>query len=202
MKIVTMTMWTMIAGACSQSGAAGQTADQRVNVCVENVIGFDSLPLAQQTASKMFAEAGVKFYWHRGLAGCPLPAILISLSNQAPSDVPADALAYALPFDGSHIVILSDRLQRRVQPAEISSLLAHVLVHEITHILQGISRHSASGVMKAHWDGPDYQTMRFKPLTFAPEDIDLIRRGLAAWAARAAQAASKEAATATARQMH
>jgi hypothetical protein len=31
-------------------------------------------------------------------------------------------------------------------------VLAHVLVHEITHILQGIDRHSESGVMKSPGD--------------------------------------------------
>jgi hypothetical protein len=188
MKIATMTMWAVMAGAFSQSEAAGQTADQRVSVCVESAAGFDVLPLAEQTASKMLAEAGVTIDWRHGLAGCPAPGILISLSSKAPADVPPDALAYALPYDGSHIVIFYDRLQRRVRPAEISSLLAHVLVHEITHILQGISRHSPHGVMKAHWNGPDYQAMRWKPLSFTPEDIDLIHRGLAAWVARAASA--------------
>jgi hypothetical protein len=188
MKIAAMMMWTVIAGTSSKSEAAGQAADQRVRACVENAAGFDVLPLAEQTASKMFAEAGVTIDWRRGVAGCPAPGILISLSSQAPADVPPDALAYALPYDGSHIVIFYDRLQRRVRPAEISSLLAHVLVHEITHILQGINRHSPRGVMKAHWNGPDYQAMRWKPLSFTPEDIDLIHRGLAAWVARAASA--------------
>jgi len=188
MKIATMTMWAVITGAFSQSEAAGQTADQRVSVCVESAAGFDILPLAERTASKMFAEAGATIDWRRGLGECPSPGILISLSSQVPADVPPDALAYALPYDGSHIVIFYDRLQRRVRPAEIAALLAHVLVHEITHILQGISRHSLHGVMKAHWSGPDYQAMRWKPLSFTPEDIDLIHRGLAAWAARAASA--------------
>jgi hypothetical protein len=155
-------------------------------VCVEKGAGFDVLPLAEQLASKMFAEAGVTVDWRHGLAGCPARGILISLSSQAPADVPPDALAYALAYEGSHIVIFYDRLQRRVQAAQIPSLLAHVLVHEMTHILQAISRHSGQGIMKAHWDGSDYQAMRFKPLSFTPEDIELIHRGLAERTARAA----------------
>jgi hypothetical protein len=53
-----------------------------------------------------------------------------------------------------------------------------VLTHEITHILQGVSRHSKSGVMKAHWDAVDYQDMTWRALAFAPEDIELIHLGL------------------------
>ena len=60
-------------------------------------------------------------------------------------------LAYALPYEGTHIVILFDRV-RKMQPNYVPAVLAHVLVHEVTHILQGIQRHSESGVMKAHWD--------------------------------------------------
>jgi hypothetical protein len=30
-----------------------------------------------------------------------------------------------------------------------NALLAHVMAHEITHVLEGIDRHSSEGVMKA-----------------------------------------------------
>ena len=58
--------------------------------------------------------------------------------------------------------------------------LAHVLVHEITHILQASDRHSDSGVMKARWIAQDYEAMARKPLRFTSEDLDLIHRGAAA----------------------
>jgi hypothetical protein len=51
---------------------------------------------------------------------------------------------------------------------------------KITHLLQGISRHSDTGVMKAHWSGADFCEMRRKPLGFTVEDVDLIYRGLSA----------------------
>ncbi len=57
-------------------------------------------------------------------------------------------------------------------------LLAHELVHEITHILQCLDRHSETGVMKARWTADDYCEMRWKPLTFTPEDIQLIHLGM------------------------
>ena len=68
----------------------------------------------------------------------------------------------------------------RVSP---SILLAHVLAHEITHILQVSCRHSDRGVMKAGWDGFDYDDMAWAPIAFAKYDIDLIHRGIAARAA-------------------
>src|ERR1022692_2423743 len=56
--------------------------------------------------------------------------------------------------------------------------MAHVLVHEITHVLEGISRHSSTGIMKAQWNKNDFFEMRRKPLPFAQEDVNLIYDGL------------------------
>jgi hypothetical protein len=53
------------------------------------------------------------------------------------------------------------------------------MVHEITHILQRIDRHSATGVMKDRWTAGDFSAMRLRPLPFTPLDIDLIYAGLA-----------------------
>jgi hypothetical protein len=65
-------------------------------------------------------------------------------------------------------------------PSDLApALLAHVLVHEITHILQGVDRHSETGVMKARWTTADYVQIRAQPLPFTDWDIDLIQEGLA-----------------------
>ena len=65
-----------------------------------------------------------------------------------------------------------------MNPALVPYLLAHVLVHEIGHILQGIDRHSGSGVMKARWSSADYHEMARLHFGFTQEDIELIRIGL------------------------
>ena len=57
-------------------------------------------------------------------------------------------------------------------------LLAHVLVHEIAHILEGVNTHSESGIMKALWSDEDLFEMMKKPLTFTASDIRIIRFGL------------------------
>ena len=60
------------------------------------------------------------------------------------------------------------------------AIVTHVLVHEIVHILQGASQHSATGIMKAHWSHQDYMEMSWRPLSFSEEDVQLIRFGVAA----------------------
>jgi hypothetical protein len=62
---------------------------------------------------------------------------------------------------------------------------AHVLVHEIAHILQESDQHSESGVMKAVWTHPDYVRMRTETLSFTPGDVKLIQLGVASRASGA-----------------
>jgi hypothetical protein len=66
----------------------------------------------------------------------------------------------------------------------VPPLLAHVMAHEIAHVLQGISRHSTSGLMKAHWDKTDMRDLSWKPMPFAEEDIVLIYLGVKERASR------------------
>ncbi len=160
-------------------GKPPQPAGREVNVCMP-LLPFTSLPRARGLASTMFADIGVTVRWHAGPEACPAPAIQIGLSDRTPESLLPGTLAYALPYEGTHIRVFYDRVSARREPELVWRLLAHVLVHEITHILQGINRHSARGIMKARWDWMDFGSMLQKPLTFDPEDIELIYRGLAA----------------------
>ena len=57
----------------------------------------------------------------------------------------------------------------------------------MTHLLQAMDRHAASGVMKAHWSAKDFVEMLFKPLPFTSRDAELIHAGLAVRARRMGQ---------------
>lgn len=76
----------------------------------------------------------------------------------------------------------------------VHSLLGHVLAHEITHILQGIDRHSQEGVMKAHWTTEDIVQMARQPLPFEQKDVMLIHRGLERYCPAGATARNRECA--------
>jgi phage terminase large subunit GpA-like protein len=98
----------------------------------------------------------------------------------------AAASVYALPFEGTHIVVFYDRVKNdrvKNRPGYASAVLGHVIAHEVTHILQGATWHSETGIMKAQWSGEDFQKMDWKPLQFTDEDIMRIQRGLKLWEA-------------------
>lgn len=83
-----------------------------------------------------------------------------------------------MPFDVTRIVLLYDRVLSAAGPDLAPALLGHVLAHEIVHILQGVNAHSASGLMKPHWDRRDYEDMQRAPLPFTQVDLTLIDLGL------------------------
>ena len=154
---------------------AAPGAEARVTVCMASTEDFWLENQAKVVSSTIFASIGVKIQWH-GPSKCPAEAIFITFSNDEPGSLLPGALAYALPFEGTHVVVFYDRVKNRPGPA--SSVLGHVIAHEVTHILQGVMRHSASGIMKAQWTGADYQEMNWKPLRFTDEDVMLIHSGL------------------------
>lgn len=179
MRITAIATMALIAAGVAQAGEAVQTAGRRVTVCTEGGAGFGVQKRAQAIASKMFAGIGVTIDWREGLRGCPPQGILVSLTDRTPPSLFPGALAFALPYEGAHIRLFYDRIAQDRPAVLLTPLLAHVLVHEITHILQGINQHSAQGVMKAHWTPDDFQGLITKPLPFTDEDVDRIYRGLA-----------------------
>ena len=161
---LTSTMMTMaLAAGRALYGEVAPALERSVTVCMDSVSGLGSALQARAIASKMFGAIGVAINWHVGLAACPSQSIQISLSQNTPKSQRPGAYAYALPYEGTHIVVYYDRISECYQKPLVTILLAHVLVHEITHILEGISRHSISGIMKARWDNTDLGTWLGSP---------------------------------------
>ena len=138
---------------------------------------------AQSQASQMFAEVGVALKW-RDLKNCGVDSLVVTLSFDTRESLFVGALGHA-DYEHGEIVVFYDRVARRL-PGKETVLLAHVLVHEIAHVLFGVSHHSEAGLMKASWEGEDISAMRFKPLPFGPGDIELLHRGLEARESRLA----------------
>jgi hypothetical protein len=171
-----MTIAILTAATC-----AARDGQRIVAVCMDTM-PTSQVVRAEAQATAMFAAIGVKLDW-RCSKSHPQTTIVVSIEAVAPENRKAGELAYALPYEGTHIVVFYDRV-RKQSPNHVAAVLAHVLVHEMTHILQGLPHHSERGVMKAQWDAGDYSQMASKPLPFTDDDIDLVQRGLDARAAR------------------
>jgi len=174
---LTVMMTMAMSGSAAYAGHNVPAMGPTVTACLDNYLG-PAYAIAPATTVSMFARIGVRLEW-RNAAQCPSDALHIALSTDTPSDFLPGALAYAKPYEGIHIVVFLDRVKATVQAPHVPVVLAHVFAHEIAHILQGCSRHSDSGVMKALWTVTDYMDMAWQPLSFTPYDVELIRAGLA-----------------------
>jgi hypothetical protein len=184
----------MIAGVLELSAGAGQVIpalERRVTVCMDTGSDGDVVNAARAKAGKLFQKIGVKIEWHTDGRSCPVAsgAIAIRLSDRTPKDRTQGALAYAMPFEGIHIVVFYDRVRERAELAQLPCLLAYVLAHEIAHMLQGTERHSENGIMKARWGRLEYLEMQRGFLVFVKDDVESIYSGLA-WRERRLTAAN------------
>jgi hypothetical protein len=152
-----------------------------LTICVSSGIPDSTVSHAEMLAARILAQAGAPVEWHLGRSCPAVPYVIkIGFQQHTPDGQLPRALAYAMPTEGTHIVVMYDRVKRVGRDDLLPQLLAYVLVHEITHILQGTARHSATGIMKAYWSQADYSDMRISGLSFTQLDLDLLNVGLEA----------------------
>jgi hypothetical protein len=150
--------------------------------------GVDLIPVAtlapaEAIASEMLAVAGVHVIWHHRTphAGeSPREnTMLVRIVNDKQPDAQSGPIASAQVYQGQDILLYYSRIKWAEREQFLGPrVLAHALVHEIVHNLQGVARHSASGVMKATWTGSDYYEMEKHNLDIEPADLELIQIGL------------------------
>jgi hypothetical protein len=179
---------------------AGQQPDLEpapvVEVFVPPVMGRETslaFQQAEEVATRIYATIGVRVIWTskgRQPTGCvkePMHrSILVKFQESDEGRrVSEQALAFSNPFlmRGPCVTLMMDRLRNAIQlnPLSAPLVLGHVLAHELGHVLEGVSRHSYSGLMKARWSLDEVaEVMKYKRLEFAIEDADLIRGSLGA----------------------
>jgi hypothetical protein len=144
-------------------------------------VGPVDLSRAMAKAAELLCPAGVQIRWHRGEPNSQNPdfgrLILVQIVSGVPDGKRPETLAFAQAYEGVHLTILYDRVSQ-IMPESPQIVLGYVLAHEITHLLEGISRHSDTGIMKAGWNRADIFAMRRGRLVLSSEDLDLIHRGI------------------------
>jgi hypothetical protein len=178
--------------AWGASGAAGRMKQEEPGVTVRVYVrmvhpvnpNVMMVTIARVRASQLLADAGIRLEWRSGTPGegeTGPQVIALDFEADAPAsfrDSPK-ALAAAKPYGkGTTISVFYDRVARYASPfreTDRPKVLGHVLAHEITHVLEGVARHSETGLMKASWTPWDLSEINRKGLAMAMEDRELIR---------------------------
>src|SRR4051794_5677648 len=142
---------------------ATPAAAVEIRVCTVDGLASVVQSVARAQAAWMLQKAGVTVRWQQ--RDC---RIEIRFASGIPATSHPGALAFAEPFGEGvrRITVLYDRVRFLAErrPGLEPRLLAHVMVHEIGHVLMRTDAHSATGVMKAHWTADDYDLMSRVPL--------------------------------------
>jgi hypothetical protein len=191
MKITASFIMAAMLGASARPVQARHEDEKKLIVYLEDDAGVQGVTLleSQRLATAMFKRIGVDLEWRLGQsARSPSEQrLVIELLTQIPENFHRGALAFSGLYRGVDITVFYSRVHDiGVHSRFTALLLAHVLVHEITHVLQGTARHSEAGIMKARWTLADFDEMEQGPLSFTRQDVDLIHDGLAQRASRAA----------------
>jgi len=128
-------------------------------------------------ASGIYEKIGVHLNWCSSAPKAAMPGrtvYSIRTLAHAPESVAGDALASSELFvtGGTEITIYKDRMARFLDNNQsLRSVAAgYVLAHELAHLMQGVARHSDSGILKAHWNTDEYKEMFFRKLAFTEAD--------------------------------
>jgi hypothetical protein len=141
---------------------------------------------ATDQATRMFAGIGVRLESKKQNVQSRSESMVIQVRFIDDTPGHPEAMAFSNPYDPVPLVtVLYDRIRFATErsPERRAAILAHVLVHEIGHLLMRTTAHSPDGVMKAHWSNADQTRMAYRPLPFLPDDVDMIRSGLASTSA-------------------
>lgn len=156
---------------------------------------------AETLAQQIFQKAGVETEWVRcpveggeedRFPGCRKPGsesdIILRILPRCMDSrgFSNSAFGYALPDTGGlpaqHAYVFFDRIEqaakRSLRTARCISqavLLAHVMAHEIGHLLLGTNSHSERGIMRARWSPEDLHEMELGQMLFLAEQARVIR---------------------------
>jgi hypothetical protein len=165
-----------------------------MTVVVCNKAGIDDriLSAAEYRASGIFRRAGVEVQWI-GAGDCSLVPqathIAVVILSKAPRGwTSRDAMGFAPSRTGNYrrAYVFYDRVQEFVESKTDTSsqivgpfiVLAHVIAHEIGHLLIPGEAHTANGIMRARWKYSDWVKASHGSLLFPQDQVRIITNSL------------------------
>ena len=163
---------------------------------------WDVMGPAETLVSDIFAKVGVCIMWHAGSppkdyrSDAGRTIFRIRWAERVPATTDASALAVARPLSPDASITLYEESLRRFlnRYRDTQNLVfSYVVAHELAHLMQGLNRHSDSGILKAQWSYKDVYQMASGRLEFTAYDVQLVHEGLNARMTRRRSLALKAA---------
>lgn len=129
------------------------------------------LKRSQEEVARIFADAGLGVEWTETGPRFTVHIVPIALGYRKGSS-PVMGVAVRSPNPATARIFFSEVKDfARAWDVDIGTLLAHVMAHEIGHLLLPHVPHSATGLMKAEWDKALVREAAAGSLTFTDAQI-------------------------------
>jgi hypothetical protein len=141
----------------------------------------DVLSAARQEAVSIFTRAGIEIVWHDEAPTAPADyrfAVKIVPHSFGYLAEKPHVMGVALrETRGTLVYAFFGRVSNfaRAQRIPSGTMLAHVIAHEVGHLLLPKGWHSERGLMRGSWDRAQVENAARGALTFTPEEIRTIR---------------------------
>jgi hypothetical protein len=147
------------------------------------------LAKAQRQATRIFSQAGVKLVWiacspsRRQGASDPACVNRMGGSHLAVRILPWSSTSGGAVFGvaflspeghGAYSDVFYDSVEKLHEGwhIDIATLLAHVIAHEVGHLLLGEHAHAEFGIMRPKWQGEELRSIAMGGLLFTPSQIE------------------------------
>ena len=182
------TSWTAGLGLCAAilncNSATAETIERlTLEVLIVDDVGVsaETLRQARLEAGRIFEQLGIGIVWmdNEMPQGRYLVIKIISKPVSQKSKNPdvlgvAAGSAEGIPTLAWLFYDRIEKLHHKVR-LDITTLLGHVMAHEMGHLLLPYGSHTATGLMKGDWDRGQASLAAIGALKFAPNQTALIR---------------------------
>jgi hypothetical protein len=172
--------WSMVMAVMITVARVADAAEPRqlpaMHLQMDNQAGVPAaiLEKSQDEVARIFSDAGLGVQWTETGPRFTVQIVPIALGYRSQSS-PVMGVALRSPNPATARIFFKEVKDfARTWDVDISTLLAHVVAHEIGHLLLPYVPHSATGLMKAEWDRALVREAAAGSLTFTDAQIKRI----------------------------
>jgi len=197
---------SFLTSSCLARNAATKALPMEVHISVYDDANVppELLAAAEVQVRRIFQQAGVETLWQNCShgaedtqpAGCHVVGSTYFVLKILPHAMGAqvrdrsDVLGTTTLDEngvGHYAYAFYDRIEQMAEARRLgSSLLGHVLAHEIGHLLLWSNSHSISGIMSGRWAGGELRRISEGTMFFMPQESKVIRERLSTLALKPA----------------
>ena len=177
----------LTSAASAASWGQSSTTAPHVNVLIVNQVSVDdgTLRAARSEVVRMFAQINLDIAWREDVPAGDAPLLVVCITHEPAYAAPVDrealgAAASSPGVRGVRAYVFYPRVVNAVRryAADVKTVLAMAIAHELGHLLRPNGEHDRDGLMRGEWSPREFALAAKGELEFSAMSAEEIRRGL------------------------